>query len=137
MKTTVLTAVGIAGGMLSLLFGGWSTSMTTLAVCMATDYLTGFAVAAVFKKSPKSANGALESRAGFKGLLRKVAVLLSVLVAHRLDIALGTCFVKDGVVTAYIINDILSIIENLGLMGVPMPDILAKAVDMLRKDTEK
>ncbi len=134
MKTTLLAIAGTAGGILSYLFGGWSAAMTTLAICMAIDYITGFAVAAVFKKSPKSATGALESRAGFKGLLRKGAILLVVLIAHRLDLALNTTFIKDGVITAYLLNDTVSIIENVGLMGLPMPSVLTKAIDMLKSD---
>ena len=119
-----------------MLFGGWSAAMTTLSICMAIDYITGFAVAAVFKKSPKSASGALESRAGFKGLLRKGAILLIVLIAHRLDIALGVAFIKDGVITAYILNETVSIIENVGLMGLPIPAVITKAIDMLKGEID-
>lgn len=136
MKTTILAITGVIGGVISMLFGGWSAAMTTLAICMAIDYITGFAVAAVFKKSPKSETGALESRAGFKGLCRKGAILLMVLIAHRLDLALGTAFIKDGVITAYILNDVVSIIENVGLMGLPMPNVLTKAIDMLKAEEE-
>ena len=137
MKTTMLAITGMIGSVISFLFGGWSAAMTTLAICMAIDYITGFAVAAVFKKSPKSETGALESRAGFKGLCRKGAILLMVLIAHRLDLALGTAFIKDGVITAYILNDVVSIIENVGLMGLPMPSVITKAIDMLKKETEE
>lgn len=137
MKTTILAITGVIGGVISMLFGGWGAAMTTLAICMAIDYITGFAVAAVFKKSPKSESGALESRAGFKGLCRKGAILLMVLIAHRLDLALGTAFIKDGVITAYILNDVVSIIENVGLMGLPMPSVLTDAIDILKKETEE
>ena len=132
MKTTIITIAGAVGSFVSYIIGGWDSAMTTLAICMAIDYLTGFAVAAVFKKSPKSENGALESRAGFKGLCRKCTVLLMVLIAHRLDIALGVGFIKDGVVTAYVLNDCVSIIENVGLMGLPMPPVITRAIDMLK-----
>lgn len=136
MKISILTITGAIGSVISMLFGGWSAAMTTLAICMAIDYITGFAVAAIFKKSPKSESGALESRAGFKGLCRKGTIILIVLIAHRLDLALGTGFIKDGVITAYILNDVVSIIENVGLMGLPMPDVFKKAIDMLKEDEE-
>ncbi|MBQ7793847.1 MAG: phage holin family protein [Clostridia bacterium] len=136
MKTSILAITGVIGGVISMLFGGWSAAMTTLSICMAIDYITGFAVAAVFKKSPKSASGALESRAGFKGLLRKGAILLIVLIAHRLDIALGVAFIKDGVITAYILNETVSIIENVGLMGLPIPAVITKAIDMLKGEID-
>lgn len=134
MKISVLTVTGAIGSIVSMLFGGWSAAMTTLAICMAIDYITGFAVAAVFQKSPKSESGALESRAGFKGLCRKGTVILIVLIAHRLDLSLGTGFIMDGVITAYILNDVVSIIENVGLMGIPMPEVLKKAIDMLKEE---
>lgn len=136
MKTSILAITGILGGVISMLFGGWSAAMTTLAICMAIDYITGFAVAAVFKKSPKSANGALESRAGFKGLLQKGAILMMVLIAHRIDIVLGVAFVKDGVITAYILNETVSVIENVGLMGLPIPTIITRAIDMLKGEKD-
>lgn len=136
MKTSILAMTGILGGVISMLFGGWSAAMTTLAICMAIDYITGFAVAAVFKKSPKSANGALESRAGFKGLLQKGAILMMVLIAHRIDIVLGVAFVKDGVITAYILNETVSVIENVGLMGLPIPTIITRAIDMLKGEKD-
>lgn len=132
IKNIVLTVAGAIGGFVSYVIGGWNAAMTTLAICMVIDYITGFAVAAIFKKSPKSKNGALESRAGFKGLCRKCTVLLMVLIAHRLDLALGTSFIKDGVITAYILNDCVSIVENVGLMGLPMPEVITKAIDMLK-----
>ena len=135
MKITMMTVTGAIGSICSILFGGWSAAMMTLAICMAIDYITGFAVAAVFKKSPKSESGALESRAGFKGLCRKGTIILIVLISHRLDLALGTHFIKDGVITAYILNDVVSIIENVGLMGLPMPEVLKKAIDMLKEET--
>ncbi len=137
MKATILTAAGVAGSVISYIFGGWSSAMTTLFICMAIDYITGFSVAAVFKKSPKSQTGALESRAGFKGLLRKGAILLVVLIAHRLDISLGTTFIKDGVITAYILNDTVSIVENVGLMGLPMPKVITKAIDVLKEKADR
>ncbi|MBS7297522.1 MAG: phage holin family protein [Eubacteriales bacterium] len=137
MKTTILAIAGTVGSYISYIIGGWDSAMTTLAICMVIDYITGFAVAAVFHKSPKSANGALESRVGFKGLCRKCTVLLMVLIANRLDMALGVCFIKDGVVTAYVLNDCVSIIENVGLMGVPMPGVLMNAIDMLRGEKDE
>ncbi|MEE0944889.1 MAG: phage holin family protein [Clostridia bacterium] len=137
MKTTIITIAGAVGSFVSYIIGGWDAAMTTLAMCMAIDYLTGFAVAAVFKKSPKSENGALESRAGFKGLCRKCTVLLMVLIAHRLDVVLGMGFIKDGVVTAYVLNDCVSIIENVGIMGLPMPPVITRAIDMLKGGTDE
>jgi len=132
LKTTILVAFGTVGAFISSLFGGWDTALTTLVIFMAIDYISGLIVAGVFKRSPKSENGALESKAGWKGLCRKGMILLIVLIAVRLDMAMGTAFLKDGVVIAYIVNETISIIENAGLMGLPIPDVIRKAIDALQ-----
>ena len=132
LKTTILVAFGTVGAFLSSLFGGWDAGLTTLVIFMAIDYVSGLIVAGVFKRSPKSENGALESKAGWKGLCRKGMILLIVLIAVRLDMAMGTAFLKDGVVIAYIVNETISIIENAGLMGLPIPDVIRKAIDALQ-----
>lgn len=138
MRANILySVIGAVGGFVAMAFGGWSEALITLIVFMAVDYVTGLAVAGIFKKSKKSENGALESRAGFKGLCRKGVALLIVLVAVRLDIIMHTTYIKDAVIIAFVANESISIIENAGLMGVPVPSIIAKAIDVLRKDSEK
>jgi len=99
--------------------------LETLILCMALDYLTGMMAAGIFHKSKKSAQGGLESRSGWKGLCRKGISLLIVLVAYRLDLIAGTDFICNAVMAAYLVNELLSITENLGLMGVPVPKVLS------------
>lgn len=89
-----------------------------------------------FHASPKTKSGTLESRAGWKGLCRKGATLLIVLVACRLDAVMGSTFVRDAVVIGFICNETISIIENAGLMGLPIPAALTKAVDILKQRSE-
>jgi toxin secretion/phage lysis holin len=132
-KFGVLSILGAVGAFISALFGGWDSALTTLIIFMAIDYLTGLIVAGVFHNSGKSETGALESRAGWKGLCRKGMTLLIVLVAVRLDIAVGTSFIKDAVVIGYIANEALSIVENAGLMGLPIPEVVQRGIDVLRK----
>ena len=86
--------------------------------------------------SGKSENGALDSRAGFKGLLKKSIVLLMVLIAYRLDLVLGSAFIKDAVIIGYIANETISIIENAGLMGIPIPDVIKRAIDILKNKSD-
>ena len=134
MKANVVySIVGAVGGFIAMAFGGWSDALITLIVFMSTDYTTGLIVAGVFKKSKKSESGALESRAGFKGLCRKGVALLIVLVSVRLDIFMHTSYIKDAVIIAFIANESISIIENAGLMGIPIPSIIAKASDGLKE----
>lgn len=132
LKTYVLGTFALLGGLFGQLFGGWTAAMGTLIFCMAVDYTMGMLVAGVFHKSPKTEGGGLESRAGWKGLCRKGVTLLIVLVASRVDLALGTAFVRDAVIVGYVANEVISIIENAGLMGVPIPDALVHAVDALQ-----
>ena len=110
--------------------------LTTLVLCMALDYLTGMLAAGIFHKSKKSAQGGLESRSGWKGLCRKGISLLIVLVAYRLDLIAGTDFICNAVMAAYLVNELLSITENIGLMGVPVPKVLTSAIDLLRQKSE-
>ena len=132
-KNILISIVGIIGSAIASAFGGWTTGLTTLVIFMAIDYITGLIVAGVFHKSTKTETGTLESRAGFKGLCRKGAMLLIVLVACRLDLTLSTTYIKDAVIIAFIANETISIIENAGLMGVPIPDTIKNAVDVLQK----
>ena len=131
------TYVGVIGGAIAGLFGGWDTALQTLVSFMAVDYITGLIVAGVFHTSPKTKTGTLESRAGWKGLCRKGVSLLVVLVACRLDAIIGSSFIRDATVIAFACNETISIIENAGLMGVPIPAALTKAVDVLRQRAEK
>ena len=129
--------IGAVGGFIAMAFGGWNDALITLMIFMSVDYVTGLAVAGIFKKSKKSESGALESRAGFKGICRKGVALLIVLVATRLDVVMKTTYIKDAVIIAFIANESISIIENAGLMGVPIPDAITKAIDILKKESEK
>ena len=137
MKEYFCTAVGLIGGAIASLYGGWDAALQTLILFMAVDYVTGLIVAGVFHASPKSRTGALESRAGWKGLIRKGETLLIVLVACRLDAVMATSFVRDAVVIGFICNETISIVENAGLMGLPIPAALTKAVDILKQRSEE
>lgn len=128
--------LGAIGGIITSLFGGWSAGMTTLVIFMAIDYLAGLTVAAVFKKSDKSESGALESRAGWKGLAKKTMTLLFVLIAYRLDLLINTSYIRDAAVIGFCVNELISIVENAGLMGIPLPGVITRALDVLRNKAD-
>lgn len=136
MKEGICTGIGVVGSIIASLFGGWDAALVTLLIFMGIDYISGLIVAGVFHKSEKTENGSLESRAGWKGLCRKGVTLLVVLVACRLDIVMGSNFIRDAVVIAFIANETISIIENAGLMGVPIPAVIVKAIEVLKKQSE-
>ena len=137
LKELICAAAGVAGAAIASLFGGWTASLTTLVIFMAVDYATGLICAGVFHKSRKSPNGALESKACFKGLMRKGVILLIVLVAYRVDLTIGSNYIRDAVCIAFMASEGISIIENAGLMGVPVPKTLTNAIDVLTKRGDK
>ncbi len=136
MKQGILTIIGAIGAFIANLLGGWDAGLTTLVIFMTIDYLTGLIVAGVFHKSVKTKNGALSSKAGLQGIAKKVMMLLMVLVAVRLDILTGTDYIRDAVIIALCGNELISIIENAGLMGVPIPKKLQDAIEVLSKKGE-
>lgn len=137
LKGIVCTSIGIVGALISDLFGGWDAAMTTLIVFMSIDYITGIIVAGVFRQSKKSDTGGLKSNVGWQGLCRKGVTLALVLMSCRLDIMMGTEYIKDTVVIAFCTNELISIVENAGLMGIPMPNIITRAIDILKHDSEE
>ena len=138
-KTIYYTALGgasAAGAVIANALGGWDTGLQTLVILMAVDYVTGVLCALVWKKRPKSTDGAFESNASFQGLLRKMAILLCVLIACRVDAYTGTELARDAVILFFIANDGLSIVENLGIMGVPIPPAIQNAFAALKGKAE-
>ena len=132
MKEWICALVGAIGGWLAWMFGGWDAAMLSLLIFMGVDYLTGLIVAAA-GKSPKTQGGGLSSKIGWKGLAKKCIVLLLVLVAARLDAVLDVHYVRAGVCVAFMCNELLSILENAGLMGIRLPDVLTRAIELLQQ----
>ncbi|MBE6836818.1 MAG: phage holin family protein [Ruminococcus sp.] len=128
--------IGFAGSFLARLMGGFTNDLKTLIMLMAIDFITGLAVAGIFKKSDKTENGALSSKTGFRGIAKKCLALTFVLIAHRLDLLLGVSFTRTAVILAYIANELVSIIENAGLMGMPVPMVVKKAIDILTEKSQ-
>lgn len=133
----ILTALSAIGSAIASYFGGWSGDITTLCIFMIVDYVTGVYIAAVLKKSEKSENGGLSSKAGWKGLAKKCLILLFVMIAYRLDLLLNVDFVRTGVIIGFCLNELVSIIENAGIIGLPLPKPIIKAIDMLKSKTDK
>lgn len=137
MKQLALGGLAAVGSLAVNALGGWDTGLQTLLLCMALDWVTGLVVAGVFKKSGKSSDGSLDSRAGFQGLCKKGAELVLVLIAVRLDGMLGGGYTRTAVLLFLVGNEGLSVLENLGLMGVPYPSFLKNALAVLRDKGDK
>lgn len=137
MKEGICTGIGVVGGFIASLFGGWDAALITLIMFMGIDYLSGLVVAGIFHNSNKTDTGTLESKAGWKGLCRKGMTLLFVLIGYRLDLAIGVHYIRDAVIIGFMANELISIVENAGLMGLPLPEVITKAIDVLTKKAEK
>ena len=138
MKDSIKIAFGVVSSVVISLFGGWSSALTTLVIFMIVDYLMGFIAASVFKQSKKTETGALSSRVGWEGLVRKSLILLICLLAVRLDITLSTgYFIMNAIAIGFIANEGLSIIENAGLCGLYIPPAIQQALDVLSKRAER
>jgi len=129
------SVVGAIGGVFTLILGTWTIAITIMCICMGVDILTGITVAKFFVASPKTESGGYSSREVRKGLMRKGGMCLVVLVAHYVDLLIGTQYIRDAVVVFTIFNEIMSILENVALMGVPIPKILLKGLDVLHEQT--
>lgn len=136
-KAVTTTLTGIVGGGIASIFGGWDTGLKVLITVMSVDYITGLMVAGLFQKSTKTETGALKSLEGWKGICRKGMTLLIVLLSYLLDTVAGTDFIRDAVIIAYTVNEMISITENAGQMGVPLPPAITKGIDILREKGEK
>lgn len=129
MDNVFKVIVGIGGAAISFLFGGWSVLLQVLVVFIAVDYVLGVLVAGM--------HGQLNSKIGFKGIAKKVIILVLVAVAHSLDGLLGDgSFIRDAVIFFYLANELLSILETVGKTDLPVPAVLKKAVETLNKKSE-
>ena len=123
-----IAAAGI-GGIATYIWGPWDALIIALVAMVAIDYITGIIKAAV--------QGKLSSLVGFKGLLKKVAIFLLVAVGVMVDkiIPATNEAVRSAVIFFYIANEGLSILENAGELGLPLPAALKKSLEKM-KDKE-
>ena len=129
LGNAIKMVVGVGGGLASYLFGGWSVLLQTLVVLIVLDYVFAIIVSAT--------HGELNSKKGFKGIAKKVGILVLVAVAHQVDSVLGDgSLIRDSVIFFYIANELLSILETVGKTNLPIPNVLRKAVETLNSKGE-
>ena len=121
----------VAGTYIATLLGGYDETLKTLFFVIVIDIICGWIVA-IFHKSKKTNTGGLSSKVNFEGLVKKVLIILCVALGHRFDVLIDVNYIRTAVCVAFIINETLSIIENFALMGVKMPDIITKTLDILK-----
>lgn len=113
------------GGVLVGLLGGWDIALQVLVLFVVLDYITGVTAAWYEKK--------LDSNIGLRGIAKKILIFVPVAVGYWLDVALGTELFRSLSIFFYIANEGLSILENLGRAGVPIPEPLKAALNQLKQ----
>lgn len=138
--TVICSFFGAVGAWIAAMLGGWDKSIISLIIFMAIDFAMGLVCAIVFGKSDKSKNGGLSSIACWKGIAKKVGTLALVIVAYRLDMLIGTEYVRNAVIFAFCAAEVVSICETAALMEILPPNvqnILIKALDVLKNKSNK
>lgn len=137
IKNGALAFIAAVGSCIANWLGGWDAALIVLISLMVIDFITGLAVAFVFKKSPKTANGGASSDASFKGILKKIVILILVGMAAMLDDVLQANYVRNLAIIFYIGSEGLSVIENTALMGVPYPSFIKAALEAMKDKGDK
>jgi toxin secretion/phage lysis holin len=123
--TVFKSLVGVGGAAASYFYGGWSALLQVLLAFVIIDYVTGVLASAM--------EGKLSSAIGAKGIAKKVLIFVIVAVAHLVDTSLGEAHVfRDATIFFYLANELLSILENAGRVGLPIPPIISRAVQALK-----
>jgi len=135
-KHLIATLSGVIGSFIANALGGWDSSMQTLLIFIIIDYLTGLYIAGKMKKSPKTETGGLSSKVGYNGAVKKCMIFVFIFIAARLDMLLHLNYIKNFTIIVFMVNELVSICENAGVMGVPIPKPIEMAIDLLRKKYE-
>ena len=136
MKETVISIFGAVGGFVGYLVGGFDSALIVLAIFMLLDYVFGFIVAAVYNKSTKTANGAYCSSVALKGLIKKFGCFIIIIIAAQLDLLVHREVCRNIVTYALIANEGMSILENISITGIPVPDALKHALEVLKEENK-
>lgn len=131
---------GAAGAILGYIFGEWDALLQVLVWLIVVDYLSGLASA--YSEGLSTPDKGLSSRVGFKGIAKKVMILILCAASAKVDQIAGTSIVREAVIFFYIGNELLSLLENAGRIGLPVPKKLKDAVAVLKSkedddDTQK
>ena len=119
---TVTTGIGAIVG---YIFGEWSVLLQILLAFVIIDYVSGLLASGV--------EGKLSSKVGLKGIAKKIMIFVLVAVGHLTDRAIGGgSMIQNAIIFFYLGNELLSILENAGRAGLPIPEQIKNAVDVLK-----
>lgn len=131
MEKCFNTLVAIIATFFTYLFGSWDLALQVLIVFMILDYVTGVLYAFISNQ--------LNSEVGFKGLVKKLMILVVLIIGVMLDriLGTGTWAFRTLVAYFYIANEGISLLENVGNIGIPIPNKMRQALEQLNKDNEE
>lgn len=127
--------IGIVGGMISKLVGGFDYSIKAMFLLMIVDIISGFVCAAFFNKSKYSSNG-VTSDALIKGAIRKISILSIVAIGVVVDRVLEIDIIRNGVVIYFIATEGISVLEHMVIIGIPIPQFVLSILENMKKETE-
>lgn len=132
--TGIKMAFGVISGAVAQLLGGWDAWLSTLIVLMVLDFITGI-LKAVLLKSEKTNKGGIDSRIMFRGGIKKLMIFVIIALASVADKIImpdGEC-IRSITAGYYIASEGLSIIENAGACGLPLPKKLVSVLEQLKE----
>lgn len=136
VKNIVSVTTGAIGSLLINLIGKPTDDLIILIVLMIIDLVVGFLISAIWQKSTKTDTGKLSSGVMFKGIIKKFFTLVIVVIACQLDILLAMNVIRHIVIIALVVEEILSITENIAITGIKIPTIITRALDVLEKEVK-
>ena len=136
VKQVISLVIGALTTGLLKVIGEPTQDLKILLLLMVIDLIVGFTVSAVWHKSSKTKSGKVSSKVMFKGIVKKILTLVLVVVAYQIGILLGYDVIRHVVIIAFIVQEIISIIENIAITGVKAPDIITKALDILERSVK-
>lgn len=117
------------------LFGSFDSSLLTLFILMALDIISGIMAAVYISINSKTSK--ISSTVMWKGLLKKTITIILVIISYRLDILLQVDYIRTSIVIAFIVNEVLSIIENAANMGIKVPQFFTQLLSEVEKNQIK
>lgn len=123
---------GFLTSIVTVYLGGWDASLRLLISVMILDFLTGVLGAMFFASSTKTPTGTLSSEACYRGIIKKVCMIVMVALANMLGAYLSIEHLRAIVVNGLIASEAFSLVENLVAAGVPCPQVVIDALDALR-----
>lgn len=136
IKSIVSFITGTIGSLLINLIGKPTDDLLILIILMNIDLVVGFLISAIWQKSSKTDSGKLSSRVMFKGIVKKFLTLVILVISYQLDILLAMNVIRHIAIIAFIIEEIVSVTENIAITGIKIPAIISKALDVLEKEVK-